>query len=377
MRARSLHVTWLGGALLLSNLAYSQTISSIVPSSVAAGSAGFVLSVSGSNFNSASIVQLSTPNGLQTLTTYFVNSNLLMAGVYANDIASPASLHVDVANEATQSSSNSVTLAVTGAGSGGGKPTPTPTPTPKPTPTPTPAPPPPPTSPGGCYGCVPGSPAPPPPPPPPTSPGTGGSTTSPPGSPLLVKVTSPSLNQTVGGSVTVKATATITSKTEGGVAFWGIFDSGKLLWVDINPDTSINVNLALSKGSHSLRVVAYDDSFTGSTATVPLASSSSGITVAWGACMRTQNGQQYQAIRISPQQSITGVLQSQMFFNSNCDPTQWTDQLNDVGAPMTLGSGSSFLFWFIHRANTPGVSAVWTMGNQTSGCVNYSSAPPC
>jgi hypothetical protein len=150
-----------------------------------------------------------------------------------------------------------------------------------------------------------------------------------------------------------------------------------LLWVDENPDSSINVDLALSEGAHSLKVVAYDDSFTGSTATVPVNAVASGLTVSWHACMRTINGQQYQAMQISPQETLTGVLQSQMFWNSNCNPTQWTDQLNDVGQPMTFGAGSSYLYWFIHRANTPGVSAVWTMGDQSSGCVNYNAVPAC
>jgi hypothetical protein len=193
----------------------------------------------------------------------------------------------------------------------------------------------------------------------------------------LVTVTSPSLDQSVGGSVTVAATAAQTSLTDGSVAFWGIFDSGRLLWTDINPDPSINVNLALSAGSHDLQISAYDDSYKASTATVPVVSSSSGVKVAWEACMYTNQGQQYQAMRISPSQPVTGVLQSEMFWNSNCDPVQWTDQLNDVGLSTTFGNGFSYLYYFIHRANTPNVSAVWTIGNQTSGCVNYKTAPSC
>jgi hypothetical protein len=44
---------------------------------------------------------------------------------------------------------------------------------------------------------------------------------------------------------------------------------------------------------------------------------------------------------------------------------------------MTFGGGSSWLYWFIHWPDTPNVSAVWTMGNQSSGCVNYRTAPAC
>ena len=173
------------------------------------------------------------------------------------------------------------------------------------------------------------------------------------------------------------ATADQTATTDGGISSWAIYDGSNLLWVDENPDSPINADLALSAGAHTLKVVAYDDSFTGSTVSVPVTSTASGLTVAWNACIETRDGQQYQAMQISPRQTLTGVLQSQMFWGSNCDPTQWTDQLNDVGQTMTFGSGSSWLYWFIHRPDTPDVSAVWTMGNQSSGCVNYKTAPAC
>jgi len=54
--------------------------------------------------------------------------------------------------------------------------------------------------------------------------------------------------------------------------------------------------------------------------------------------MYTTQGQQYQAMKISASQLVTGVLQSEMFWNSNCDPVQWTDQLNDTGASITVAA---------------------------------------
>jgi hypothetical protein len=192
-----------------------------------------------------------------------------------------------------------------------------------------------------------------------------------------VTVTSPSRNASISGSATIAASAEQTSSTDGSISSWAIYDGNNLLWVDENPDASINVDLTLSQGAHTLRVVAYDDSFTASTASVPVTATASGLAVTWHACIETRNGQQYQAMQISPKETLTGVLQSQMFWNSNCNPTQWTDQLNDIGEPMTFGAGSSFLYWFIHRPDMPNVSAVWTMGNQSSGCVNYNAAPTC
>src|SRR5277367_3887286 len=99
--------------LLCAGCAVGQTISALTPSSVSAGSGGFVLTVTGSGFNSSSIVRLHTTNGVLTLQTYFVNSNLLMARVYALNVENPGSLQVDVANYSTQSSSSLATLTVT------------------------------------------------------------------------------------------------------------------------------------------------------------------------------------------------------------------------------------------------------------------------
>ncbi|MBT9329588.1 hypothetical protein [Paracidobacterium acidisoli] len=415
-------------SLLFSGIAAGQTITGLMPSSVQAGSGGFVLTIAGSGFNSGSVVRLHTANGIQPLQTYFINTGMLMAGVYADDVAQSGSVEVDVADYAAETASQPLVLTVSGtsagsgsgssgsagssgdtgsgsasgsgagsssgtgsgsgsssAGSGSGS-----------------------SSSGGssagCYGCY-----------SPSSGSTsssgsgssgsssgsgstgdgagtgagsgtgssagtgssGASPTSPAGSSLLVTVSSPSPHQSVNGSVTITATAAQTSHTDGSVAFWGIFDAGKLLWTDVNPDPSIGVNLALSAGLHTLQVVAYDDSYTASTAAVPVVSASSGITVTWNACIYTSQGQQYQAMRVSPSQPITGVIQSEMFWNENCDPVQWTDQLNDVGTPVTLGSAFSEIYYFIHRANNPYVSAVWTIGNQTSGCVNYNTAPAC
>lgn len=391
---RSFLFTCIFFGLFLTSCVVGQTVSALTPTSIAAGSGGFVLSIFGSGFDSDSIVQLHTPNGVQPLQTYFVNNGLLMAGISAINVKSSGTLQIDVANYATQSSSNLVEFEVTGSGStgssssgsgssssgssgsgsssgtgsgsgsGSGS-----------------------SSGSGCYGCytpAPGSSS-------ASGSGTSGSggsgssgsgssggvVTSPSGSPLSVTVTSPSRNASVNGSVTIAARAEQTSNTDGSISSWAIYDGNNLLWVDENPDSSINVDLALSEGAHTLRVVAYDDSFTASTASLPVNTTASGLTVTWHACMVTRNGQQYQAMQISPKETLTGVLQSQMFWNSNCNPTQWTDQLNDVGQQMTFGAGSSFLYWFIHRADTPNVSAVWTMGDQSSGCVNYNAVPVC
>lgn len=365
---RSVYLPFLFG-LLLTTSGFAQTISSLTPSTVSPGER-FVLTVLGNDFASDAVVQIHTANAVVNLPTYFVNSHVLMAGVTSSEDNHSGSLRIDVENYSTHTFSNFASLQLgasgsdsgssgsgsgsssgsgspaSGSGSGSGS--------------------------GGSAGSGSGTGS--------GSGSTGGSgktTTSPAGSPLLVTVTSPSPNQSVAGSVAVVATAKPRNSSDSAVASWAIFDRSNLLWIDLNSDPSIDVNLALSAGAHELRVVAYDDSSTTSTATVPVVSKTSGRTVTWNACIRTENGEKFQAMRISPGQQITGVLQAQMFNGPNCNPTQWTDQLNDLGQRMTFSAGSSWLYWFIHRPDMPNVSAVWTMGNQTSGCVNYSTAPPC
>ena len=200
---------------------------------------------------------------------------------------------------------------------------------------------------------------------------------SPSGSHLLVTVTSPTINQQVPGKVIIKATAQNTPLTNGGVAFWAIYESGNLVWFDVNPTTSINIPIAVTPGAHNFKIEAYDDSYTPSSASVPVNATSSGSEMTWHACMYTYQGQRMQAMKFFPKATMTGVLQSQLFTNAGCNPTQWNDQLNDYGTPMTVSSGSGYIYFFIHRPNISGVSAVWTFGNQTSGCVNYSTAPAC
>lgn len=200
---------------------------------------------------------------------------------------------------------------------------------------------------------------------------TSSDKTSPSGSSISFNVSSPWTNEAVSGKVTVKAAAKSTP------AFWAIYNSGNLVYFDPNPISTLSVPISLTTGLHTVRIDAIDYSGTPSTVKVPVNSASSGVHVKWEACMRAQNGHRYQAMKIFPKATVTGVLQGQLFYGSGCKPSQWTDQLNDYGTTMSFGSGTGWTFWFVNRADQLGTSAVWTMGNQSSGCVNYSTAPAC
>jgi len=59
--------------------------------------------------------------------------------------------------------------------------------------------------------------------------------------------------------------------------------------------------------------------------------------------------------------------------STNCNPNQ-QDNLNDLGT--VTGSGG-WIFWFTNHPNNRNTSAIWTIGNQSSGCVSYYNAKQC
>jgi len=58
---------------------------------------------------------------------------------------------------------------------------------------------------------------------------------------------------------------------------------------------------------------------------------------------------------------------------TTCNPDQ-QDNFNDTG--FLTGSGG-WIFWFTHHPSQRNTSAIWTIGNQSSGCVSYANAPSC
>lgn len=102
-----------------------------------------------------------------------------------------------------------------------------------------------------------------------------------------------------------------------------------------------------------------------------------GLMVSWYGCMyHATDGHKYQAVEFQLSRPATLVLQGEMYYGPNCDPAQWTDQFNDYGTPDSFGTWA-YLFWFIYRPDMPNTSVIWTLGNQSSGCINYNTAPIC
>ena len=305
-----------------------QTIQTISPASVAAGSANFVLTVNGADFSSDAIVEV---NG-EALLTIASGATTLRALVYSGDVAEPGTRTVTVLNDsgAVPILSNKVTLTVTGSGT-------------------------------------------PPPPPPP-----------PPHGSVSITVISPVQNQQVCSPVTLVASA-VTTNLQAEITRWQVSDpSGALLWSTTAQVSSIDPKIALSPGTHTLEIEAWDSTdaqahtnvaFDVSTAAPPCGGNAAGLVTSWQGCMRSVNGQTHQAIDFTLSEAATLPFNATLYFGANCNPSNWADQFG-FGQDIPFG-GFSYIYWFRDFPNQPNTSAIWTVGKQSSGCINYTAVPAC
>jgi hypothetical protein len=315
----------------------AQTIRTISPASVPAGSPNFALTVSGADFNSDAIVEL---NGEPLLTIAF-GSTTLKALVFSGDVATQGTRIVQVLNDsgATANLSNTVTLTVTGSG------------TPPPPPSP---------------------PSPPPSPPPP------------PAGVVSIAITSPVQNQQVCSPVTLLASAA-TTNPGAEITQWQVYSpSGVSLWSSTASSSSIDPKIALSPGAQTLEIEAWDSTgahaytniaFDVTTATPPCGGNASGAVSSWQGCMQSVNGASHQAIDFTLSEAATLPFNATLYFGANCSPNNWADQFG-FGQDISFG-GFSYIYWFRDFPNQPNTSAIWTVGKQSSGCINYTSVPAC
>jgi hypothetical protein len=212
----------------------------------------------------------------------------------------------------------------------------------------------------------------------------------------LIPPTSPS-KFTVGAnptSLSIQAGATGSSNVVTTVN--GGFDHSLLLSVSAQPSgvsVSLNPTTIAAPGSGSSQVdvnvdsnvaagdypiqISGTDGITTRTATIHLTVStgSSGIVGPLAGCVLNQSGHRYQAVKFQMNQSGTVPFNALLFFGATCDPNQWADQFG-FGNPLSLG-GFGYTFWFHDFPDQLNTSAIWTVGNQTSQCVDYTKVPDC
>jgi hypothetical protein len=114
------------------------------------------------------------------------------------------------------------------------------------------------------------------------------------------------------------------------------------------------------------------------------------VSVAWyGACWATLtlNGYtgNFQGIDFALSTPAPVVVNGTLFFTSNCDPSQGTDNMNDFGS---LTGSTHMVQGFSRHPDTIPTSAMYWIGNATtttgicppgslcSGCVTYNKATP-
>jgi len=308
----------------------AQTIHTISPASVPAGSPNFALTVSGENFSSDAIVEV---NGEPLLTIAF-GSTTLKALVFSEDVATPGTRAVVVLNDSgvTANLSNTVSLTVTGSGT--------------------------------------------PPPSPPTPPSPSGV--------VSITVTSPVQNQQLCSPVTLLASAA-TTNPGAQITRWQVYNPGGIsLWSSTAPSSSIDPKIALSPGTQTLELEAWDSTgahaytnvaFDVTTAAPPCGGNASGVVTAWQGCMESVNGASHQAIDFTLSEAATLPFNATLYFGANCSPNNWADQFG-FGQDISFG-GFSYIFWFRDFPNQPNTSAIWTVGKQSSGCINYTAVPAC
>lgn len=320
-------------AALTSGSLAAQIIHTISPASVAAGSSNFALTVNGANFSSDAIVEV---NG-EPLLTIAYGSTTLKALVFSEDVAKSGALVVVVLNDsgAVGQYSNKVILTVAGSGT------------------------------------------PPPPLPPPTPP-------PPPRGIVSIAITSPSQNQQVCSPVTLIAAAT-TTNPGAEITRWQVYDpSGLSLWSTSTPTSSIDPKIPLATGTQTVEIEAWDSTgaqahtnvaFDVTTAAPPCGGNASGVVTSWRGCMRSVNGLNHQAVDFNLSEGATLPFNATLYFGANCVPNNWADQFG-FGQDISFG-GFSYIFWFSDFPNQPNTSAIWTVGNQSSGCINYAAVPAC
>jgi hypothetical protein len=92
-------------------------------------------------------------------------------------------------------------------------------------------------------------------------------------------------------------------------------------------------------------------------------------------CTYHSNGHAYQGVDVTMNQAATVDFNAVLYFGATCDPNQWADQFG-FGDPVNLG-GFGYTFWFSDFADQPHTSAIWTVGNKQTQCVDYTNVPDC
>jgi len=139
----------------------------------------------------------------------------------------------------------------------------------------------------------------------------------------------------------------------------------------------VTVDNTVAAGTYSIQIAASDGSITHA-ATLKLTvgnGSAPGPVGPLTGCIRIMNGHKYQAVEFGMNEAATVDFNGNLYYGPTCNPNQQADEFG-YGTPLNLG-GFGYIFWFRDFADQMNTSAIWTVGNQKSQCVDYTKAPDC
>jgi len=90
-------------------------------------------------------------------------------------------------------------------------------------------------------------------------------------------------------------------------------------------------------------------------------------------CMWVTDGSRFQAIVVT---NVSGEedLNANLYEGSTCDPNSMVDEVF-YGEPVPFWGTS--VYWLTHFWDEPATSAIWTVGNTTTPCIDYSKVSDC
>jgi hypothetical protein len=138
---------------------------------------------------------------------------------------------------------------------------------------------------------------------------------------------------------------------------------------------SLDTQLAIAAGTHSVVVEAWDNLGTLYKSSTLSITVTTGTVVSFKGCIYNSNGHKYQAVTIHPSQAVTLPFNAILYYGTTCNTNNFADQFG-FGQTLSLGT-LNYIFWFSDFGDQLNMSAVWTLGTHSSGCVNYTTAPNC
>lgn len=139
---------------------------------------------------------------------------------------------------------------------------------------------------------------------------------------------------------------------------------------------TMHVASDVQTGSYPLTVTASEGSSSASAkTTLKVISGTGNPNATFKGCWYKSGGHRYQAVDLSIGNPGTYPFNAILYHGTTCNPNDFADQIG-FGDLIDFG-GFGWTFWFTAFGDQANMSALWYVGDQSSQCVSYASAPNC